>query len=202
MAAPGGEVEKCMGLAAEAAAAPVDPALFRSIMGLWPTGVSVVTGLDERGEPLGLVIGSFTSVSLAPPLVAFCPQMHSASWRAMRGSRRLCINFLSEKQAELCWRFASGNPHGRFADLSFERGLGAVPLLPGCCAWIEVAFERAIEAGDHWIVLCRVERLRQGGSERPLAFVKGKLGTCNPLLQLADDHLDLWERSLQQLYPS
>ncbi len=180
----------------------IDPQCFRSVMGLWPTGVAVVTGLDEQGELFGLVIGSFISVSLEPPLVAFCPQKNSSSWQALRGSRRLCINFLSDKQADLCWRFASGAPHGRFEGLSIDRGLAEVPLLPECCAWIEVAVEHAVEAGDHWIVLCRVERMRQGYAEQPLAFMKGRLSTCNPLFQLADDHLGAWEYSLQQLYPS
>jgi len=180
----------------------IDPLCFRSVMGLWPTGVCVVTGQDEQGSDFGLAIGSFISVSLQPPLVAFCPQMNSSSWRALRGSHRLCINFLSEKQADLCWRFASGTPHGRFEGLSIERGLAGVPVLPGCCAWIEVSTERAIDAGDHWIVLCRVERIRQGASDPPLAFVKGKLSTCPPLFHLTDDHLGSWERALQQLYPS
>lgn len=180
----------------------VEPMFFRSVMGLWPTGVAVVTGQNEQGEPFGLVIGSFLSVSLEPPLVAFCPQKNSSSWKAMRDSSRLCINFLSENQADLCWRFASGKTRGRFEGLSIGRGLAGVPLLPRCCAWIEVSAERVIEAGDHWIVVCRIERMRQGNSERPLAFVKGKLSTCNPLFQLAEDHLGAWEHSLQQLYPS
>lgn len=184
------------------AAPSIDPLCFRSVMGMWPTGVCVVTGQDEQGADFGLVIGSFISVSLQPPLVAFCPQKNSSSWQALHSSSRLCINFLSEKQPDLCWRFASGVPHGRFEGLSIERGLAGVPVLPDCCAWIEVGVEHAIEAGDHWIVLCRIERMRQGNSERPLAFVKGKLSTCNPLFQLADDHLAAWERSLQQLYPS
>lgn len=179
----------------------MDPRVFRSVMGLWPTGVSVVTGQDEYGEPYGMVIGSFISVSLNPPLVAFCPQKSSASWQAMLNSPRLCINFLSEKQADLCWRFASGEPRGRFEGLSISRGLADVPLLSGCCAWIEVGIERALEAGDHWIVVCHVEQMRQGSSDRPLAFVKGRLSTCHPLFQLTDDHLGTWERSLQQLYP-
>ncbi|MDN0076602.1 flavin reductase family protein [Crenobacter sp. SG2303] len=171
-------------------------------MGLWPTGVSVVTALNAENQPLGMVIGSFTSVSLDPALVAFCPQKSSASWREMRETKRCCINFLSEFQSDLCWRFASGNVHGRFEGLDSRTGESGVPLLDGCVAWIEVEIEQEIEAGDHWIVLCRVETMRKGSEALPMAFVQGRLSKSSPIFQLPADHLGAWERSFNLLHTS
>jgi len=177
----------------------IDAQTYRSVMGLWPTGVSVVTGTGQAEMPLGLVIGSFTSVSMDPPLVAFCPQKSSSSWSQMAVNGHLCINFLSADQGDLCWRFASGDITTRFDGLPVHHNPEGVVRLPGCCAWLDVDVEKEIDAGDHWIVLCRVIRMDRGSSDAPLAFVKGRLCSSSPLVDLAEDHLQAWENSINQL---
>ncbi len=82
----------------------IDPKDFRAVLSLWPTGVCVITGLDGEDQPLGLVIGSFSSVSLEPPLVGFFPQKTSATWLAMRETKRFCVNILSHDQTTMCSR--------------------------------------------------------------------------------------------------
>lgn len=178
----------------------IDARTYRTIMGLWPTGVCVVTGHGEEGELFGLVIGSFTSVSIEPPLVAFCPQLNSSSWQKLRQGQHLCINFLSESQTELCRRFSSGGIHGRFDGLELIQGRHGVPRLTGCCAWLDVRIEQEIAAGDHWIVLCHVEAMSRGGHDLPLLFSRGQLCKSSPLIHLPDDHFGAWERCLNQSF--
>lgn len=179
---------------------PVDATTYRTVMGLWPTGVAVVSGRNAAGEDFGMVIGSFTSVSLDPPLVAFCPQKASASWQAMRQGQYLCINLLSEFQSDICWKFSSGDIRGRFTNVAIDRSHAAVARIEACCAWIDVQVEREIEAGDHWLVLCRVQVLHKGNNELPMSFVKGKLSKTSPIP--GDDRLGEWERSLNMLFTS
>lgn len=181
-------------------ASRIDPQTYRSVMGLWPTGVCVVSGRDAAGEDYGMVIGSFTSVSLEPPLVAFCPQKSSASWDAMRQGEHLCINVLSEFQSDICWRFSAGEIRGRFANVAMARNSESVARIEQCSAWMDVRVEREIDAGDHWIVLCRVQALLRGSNELPMSFVKGKLSRSTPIP--GDDRLWEWERSINLLFTS
>lgn len=147
-----------------------------------------------------MVIGSFTSVSMEPPLVAFCPQMASSSWQEMRQGKHLCINFLSEFQSDICWKFSSGDIRGRFAAVATGRNHESVARIDACSAWVDVQVESEIEAGDHWIVLCRVQAMQKGSNELPMSFVKGKLSKSSPIP--GDDRLGEWERSLNMLFTS
>lgn len=178
----------------------IDAFIYRSVLGLWPTGVSVVTGLNQDGQLQGVVIGSFCSVSIAPPLIAFCPQKTTSSWQQMRQTKHFCINFLSQEQSALCWKFASGDIRTRFDGVDYELAGNGVPRLQGCCAWIDASIENEIEAGDHWIVVGRIDALHKGGSELPLAFAKGRLNRLEPLSGLVDGHFSEWEQSLNALY--
>lgn len=181
-------------------ASRIDPHTYRSVMGLWPTGVCVVSGRDAEGVDYGMVIGSFTSVSMEPPLVAFCPQKSSTSWQAMRQGSHLCINVLSEFQTDICWRFSAGDIQGRFANVAISRNPESVARIDECSAWMDVRVEREIEAGDHWIVLCRVQSMQRGSNELPMSFVKGRLSKSTPIP--GDDRLWEWERSINLLFTS
>ena len=77
---------------------PKDPSWFRQVLGEHPTGVSVVTGIDPDGNPAGLVVGSFSSVSLDPPLVSFFTGKSSTSWPKIKPSRHFCVNVLAHDQ--------------------------------------------------------------------------------------------------------
>ena len=79
---------------------------FRTVLGHFPTGVVIISGLDKSGKPQGLTIGSFSSISLDPPLVGFFPGLNSTSWPAIAESGAFCVNVLAATQGELCWRFA------------------------------------------------------------------------------------------------
>ncbi|MBJ7426110.1 MAG: flavin reductase family protein, partial [Ilumatobacteraceae bacterium] len=96
----------------------IDPRRYRDVLGHFPTGVTVVTGLDSSGAPHGMTIGSFSSVSLDPPLVGFLPGMQSRSWPAIAESGKFCVNILADGQDELCWKFAKEPADGETSKFS------------------------------------------------------------------------------------
>jgi flavin reductase (DIM6/NTAB) family NADH-FMN oxidoreductase RutF len=159
----------------------IDAKQFRTVLGHFPTGVTIVTGLD--GElPVGFTIGSFTSVSLDPPLVGFLPQTNSDTWAMMAPAGRFCVNVLSRDQADLCWTFAkNGNERERFDGVEWVAGPTGSPILHRAVAWIDCEVEHVYEMGDHYFVLGRVVALEadadhDGEGPHPLIFFKGALG--------------------------
>ena len=154
-----------------------DSARFRQVLGHFPTGVTVVTGFAD-GEPHGLTIGSFTSVSLDPPLVAFLPQIDSDTWEAMAAAGKFCVNVLRDSQADLCWRFAkSGVGDDRFDAVEWTTSPTGCPILHGVAAWIDCTVEHSVTFGDHHFVVGRVVALHHDTEPHvPLVFYKGALG--------------------------
>jgi flavin reductase (DIM6/NTAB) family NADH-FMN oxidoreductase RutF len=157
-----------------------DPAWFRHVLGNFPTGVAVVTARDGGGAPAGLAIGSFTSASLDPPLVAFFPDRRSSSWPRIRDSGAFCVNILGADQVDVCQAFAT--PGGdRFADVGWRPAPSGSPIIDGVVAWIDCTVETIHEAGDHWLVLGRVRALDVARSTPPLVFFRGGYGLFAPL---------------------
>ncbi len=131
---------------------------FRSVLGRLPTGVVVVTGGDPQA-PSGLVVGSFMSVSLTPPLVAVCVAKTSTSCPAIEASGHFCANVLAENQVELARRFAVSGTD-KFAGLSWTTTAATgSPLLDAVAAWIDCRIYERYEGGDHWLVLGEVLEL-------------------------------------------
>ena len=154
----------------------LDSAQFRKVLGHFPTGVTVVTGQAD-GKVQGLTIGSFTSVSLDPPLVGFFPAKTSESWPDIEKSGAFCVNVLSEKQVDLCWRFAKEGDD-RFDGVVWRPASSGSPIIQGVVAWIDCDIDNVVEAGDHWFVMGRVRELEvEGDTEHgPMLFFRGKLG--------------------------
>ena len=94
----------------------LDPRLFRDVLGHYPTGVVLVTALDADGEPIGMIVGSFTSVSLDPPLVSFCVQNTSSTWPKLKELPSLGISVLGESHDEAV-RTLAAKTGDRFAGL-------------------------------------------------------------------------------------
>ena len=161
--------------------AEFDSGHFRTIMGHFPTGVTVVTGMNGVA-PVGFTIGSFTSVSLDPPLVGFLPQGGSATMDAIEASGSFCVNVLSETQSDLCWKFAkSGTDDTRFTDVDWHAAPSGAPIIDRAVAWIDCTVEKTYTMGDHLFVLGRVGALDadaddDGELPAPLLFFKGSLG--------------------------
>lgn len=160
---------------------PFEPATFRKILSHYPTGVSIVTAMLGDGSPAGMVVGSFTSVSLAPPLIAFFPAKNSWTWAKIETSARFCVNVLSHQQEWLCRRFAS-KIDNKFEGVDHALSPLGQPILPGTVAWFDCVRHATHEAGDHWIVLGAVEALGiSEGRDNPLIFLKGGYGRCEML---------------------
>lgn len=151
---------------------------FRRILGHYPTGVCIITSIDADDVPLGMVVGSFTSVSLDPPLVGFLPMTSSESWRRIGATGRFCVNVLSARQEMLCRTFASRTPD-KYEGVDYRLSPGGLPILDGAIAWIECSIHAEHEAGDHLIVLGAVRALDVDRPETPLLFFKGDYVSLN-----------------------
>ncbi|QYC39586.1 Flavin-dependent monooxygenase, reductase subunit HsaB [Nonomuraea coxensis DSM 45129] len=154
----------------------LDSRRFRQVLGRFATGVVAITALDPGdGRPCGLAANSFTSVSLDPPLVAFCVAHTSTSWPRVRDANVLTVNVLAEHQQEVCARMASRGGD-KFAGLEWTGSPGGNPVLEGALAWLDCAVEAEHPAGDHTIVVARVLQLDTHADGGPLVFFQGGFG--------------------------
>jgi len=153
---------------------PFDSATFRTVLGHFPTGVTVVTAAPDD-TPVGLAVGSFCSVSLDPPLVAFFPGRSSSSWPQIQAAGSFCVNILADDQEDVCRRFAS-KEEDKFTGLGWSAAASGSPLLAGALAWIDCDIESVSEAGDHFYVLGRVRDLGVAHEGAPLLFFRGGYG--------------------------
>jgi 3-hydroxy-9,10-secoandrosta-1,3,5(10)-triene-9,17-dione monooxygenase reductase component len=163
-----------------AAARATDPDHFRRILGHFPTGVVVVTSMTAEGGPAGMSVGSFTSVSLEPPLVAFFPARSSTSWPKIAEVGSFCVNILTADQEHVC--LALARPGGdKFEGLSWRPApKSGSPVLDGVAGWVDCDIDNVIEAGDHYIVVGRVLDLDTDVPNRPLVFYRGGFGAFGP----------------------
>jgi flavin reductase (DIM6/NTAB) family NADH-FMN oxidoreductase RutF len=153
---------------------------FRAALGMFATGVTIVTSRTADGGLVGLTANSFNSVSLNPPLVLWSLARAAASLPAFSAGSHYAINILGADQKELALRFASRGVD-RFADVVFEEGVGGAPLLAGAAASFECFNRSRYEEGDHVIFVGEVERCAQRPGASPLLFHGGKFYTEHPL---------------------
>ncbi len=151
----------------------VEPAELRRVMGHFATGVTIVTGMDG-GEPVGFACQSFTSVSLEPPLVLFCPSNGSRSWPRIQSSGSFSVNVLAEDQLELCKTFATSGGD-KFAGLAWHETQWG-PSLDNVLATVHCDISQVVPAGDHDVVLGEVRELVTHRDAAPLVFFRGQYG--------------------------
>jgi flavin reductase (DIM6/NTAB) family NADH-FMN oxidoreductase RutF len=154
---------------------PFDAARFRQVLGHFPTGVTVITTAAPGESPTGLAVGSFSSVSLDPPLVAFMPAKTSTSWPKIEAAGAFCVNILAEDQEDVCRVFA-GKGDDKFAGLGWKPGHQGAPIIDDVLAWIACDIDAVHEAGDHYIVVGAVRDLEIVHEGRPLVFFRGGYG--------------------------
>jgi 3-hydroxy-9,10-secoandrosta-1,3,5(10)-triene-9,17-dione monooxygenase reductase component len=154
----------------------IEAAHYRQVLGHFPTGVTVITAMGGDG-PVGLAVGSFCSVSLDPPLVAFFPDKRSSSWPQIRETGSFCVNILAEEQEDICRVFAS-KASDKFAGLGYKPTGSGAPRLDEILAWIDCSIEDVHDAGDHEIVVGRVLALdvARNDAPGPLVFYRGGYG--------------------------
>lgn len=153
---------------------PFDSARYRQVLGHFPTGVTVVAAMGDDG-PAGMAIGSFSSLSLDPPLVLFCPQRTSSSWQRIQGAGRFCVNILADDQEDVSRVFASKSDD-KFAEIGWKRSANGAPQITGVLAHIDCEIHSVLDGGDHDIVVGRVTDLAVHHEGGPLVFYRGGYG--------------------------
>ena len=157
----------------------VDTRRFRRVFGHFCTGVTVITTVDEDG-PAGFACQAFAPLSLNPPLVLFCPQAGSDTWRRIRGSGLFCVNVLADDQREVSRVFGARGPD-KFAGVDWSPSPAGAPLLPDALTWADCTVEAVHAGGDHAIVVGRVTALGECRDGRPLLFYKGRYTGTAPV---------------------
>jgi 3-hydroxy-9,10-secoandrosta-1,3,5(10)-triene-9,17-dione monooxygenase reductase component len=156
----------------------VDRTEFRSVLGHFCTGVTVVTGRD--GDTLaGFACQSFAALSLDPPLVLFCPSKSSRTWPVLAAAGRFAVNVLAEDQQEISAVFGARG-EDKFARFGWTPAPSGAPLLDGALTWIDCELEAVHEAGDHYVVIGRVTALGAPSDARPLLFHRGQYSVTEP----------------------
>ncbi|QIG42842.1 hypothetical protein G5V58_08725 [Nocardioides anomalus] len=178
---------------------PFDRHWFRQVLGQYPTGVCVVTAVTPAGARSGMVVGSFTSVSLDPPMVAFFPSAGSQTWPELSGASAFCVNVLAADQEPVARRFATAPAASRFDGVGARSSPAGAPLLDGVVAWIDCTPASVQAAGDHFVVLGDVTALGIESSKLPLLFFRGGYGSFSPLSFTASDAEGVLTRQLRCL---
>ena len=144
---------------------------FRKLLGTYPTGVVLVSS-NWRGEDCAMVVNSFVSVSLTPPLVAFCAAETSTTWPKIRSSGACAISVLDEDQTDLCQQFVTKDPE-RFNATSWSRSSQGYIVPYGSLSTIECDIFDVVQAGDHDLVVLLARSGWWGASSQPLIFDRG-----------------------------
>jgi flavin reductase (DIM6/NTAB) family NADH-FMN oxidoreductase RutF len=156
----------------------VDPRFFRDVLGSFPTGVIVVTTVDELGKPVGLTASSFNSVSLNPPLILWSLSLKAPSLRAFRASDYFAINILSSEQQPLSKIFSTP-AENKFENVNFKSGYGGVPILKDTVAHMVCRTYARYPGGDHEIYVGEVLEI-EDRKHAPLVFHRGSFHQLSP----------------------
>ncbi len=154
------------------AARPVDQREFRRALALFPTGVAVVTTLAPDRRKIGVTVNSFTSVSLAPPLISFNLAKSLRSIADWLQADEFAVNLLRHNQASLSDGFA-GALSDKWSLAESVAGATSSPILTSNLATFECEKFACYEVGDHFIMIGRVIHFRAENDEEPLVFYRG-----------------------------
>ena len=177
---PGAEAAPGASMAGPDETAPLDTRRLRTALGRFTTGVTIVTCVDAAGEPVGLTVNSFSSLSLDPPLVLWSLRRESPSAAAFGAARHFAVNVLAESQLGVSRHFAARRAD-RFAEGAWGPGRHGAPVLAGTAATFECATESVQAAGDHLLFIGRVLACSDS-TVAPLLFQSGHYRTIGHVL--------------------
>lgn len=148
---------------------------FRDALGLFPTGVAVVTAIDAHGRPAGITVNSFTSVSLDPPLILVAIARTSRNFDLLSAAPHFAVNLLREDQRQVATAFASTQAD-RFAQVRHRAAHGGSPVLEPHLVSFECETHARHDGGDHVLLLGRVVKinLEAAAPLRPLLYFRGQ----------------------------
>jgi flavin reductase (DIM6/NTAB) family NADH-FMN oxidoreductase RutF len=152
-----------------------DLAAYRQALGRFPTGVAFVGASAPEGDTGGVLINSFTSVSLAPPMVLWCLGLASRSRRFFASAPTFAVSVLAEEQRPLISALARPAEQ-RLVGLPLRKGLGGAPVIEGAAAVFECQVMTVTRAGDHEVYLGEVVHFERSSGSPPLAFMAGQYG--------------------------
>jgi flavin reductase (DIM6/NTAB) family NADH-FMN oxidoreductase RutF len=159
----------------------IEPRRFRSALGRFATGVTVVTTARE-GEVHAMTANAFTSVSLNPPLVLVSVDHRTRMHALLPDTRHFGVSVLGSDQERTAWHFA-GRPMADADDLFVWDG--DVPLVRGAIAHVACTLYDSHEAGDHTLYLGEVRSIADRPG-RPLLFHGGQFGRISPEPELVE----------------
>lgn len=169
-----------MSLSVQPAAPAFTSAEFRAALGMFATGVTIVTATKANGELVGLTANSFNSVSLSPALVLWSLSRSAGSFDTFNNGSHYAINILGSDQQTLARRFSEKVPD-RFEGVDWTPGIGGAPLISGAIAHFECFNRSQYAEGDHIIFVGEVERCQHTLGASPLLFHGGKFYAEHPL---------------------
>lgn len=149
-----------------------DHRALRDAFGCFATGITIVTSFDEEGRPVGFTANSFTSVSLDPPLLLVCPGRSASSLPAIRKTGLFGVSVLAIGQRPVAERFAMRGVD-RFAEGEWVESESGLLLLEGACANFACTLHQDIDAGDHQLLLGRIDSFRSAADRQPLMYLRG-----------------------------
>lgn len=156
----------------------IDPAVYKQVMGAFPSGVTVVTTLDAEGNLAGLTASAFSALSLDPALVLFCPNYSSATYPLLRDGKGFAIHLLGAEQQRIAYAFASKGKD-KTQGIDWTRSALGNPLLADATAVIECELWREYDGGDHAIIVGAVKNLIVPEREViPMLYHRGKMGAA------------------------
>ncbi len=190
---------------------------FRRALSQFPTGVTVITTVDDRGEPIGVTASSFNSVSIDPALVLWSIDKGAHSLTAFENAEYFAVNVLSRDQVGTSNNFASRG-EDKFANAAYSLGLGGSPILDEYAAQFECKTWAVYDGGDHLILVGEVQDYRYRNGAEPLVFARGSyaVSSTHPAMsnpsersdsdEFVGDYLlyllrETYNRYSQELYP-
>jgi len=150
----------------------LDPDTFRSVLGRFASGITVVTTREAGGRDAGLTVSAFSSVSLHPPLIQVCVDQSASVHGVLAASEHFGVSILAAEQEALSRRFSTVESMHRFEGIGFSRGEHGMVLLDDALAHLECRLMAQHPAGDHTIFVGEVERAT-ARSSRPLLYYRG-----------------------------
>lgn len=148
--------------------------LFKEMMGSYPTGVTIVTTMDEK-NPIGLTVNSFASVSIDPLMVLWCIDKRANSYETFKKAENFAVNILAGDQKDECFTFASSKEKERFSKITWNLSSNNLPIIDGIFGVLECKKVNQVEAGDHLILIGEVINLNKNEKE-PMLYFRRDLG--------------------------
>ncbi|WP_223863498.1 MULTISPECIES: flavin reductase family protein [unclassified Streptomyces] len=151
----------------------VTSSAFRSVMGHFCSGVTVVTAMGPEA-PVGFTCQAFASLSLDPPRIVLGVSRTSTSWPAIRNRSWFCVNVLAQHQRSLSDQFARSGGD-KFRNVEWAGSPNGSPRLAGAAAWIDCRLHTEYDGGDHLVVIADVSRLEASADpQAPLLYYRGR----------------------------